>query len=157
LALRIAYKLKSTYPDAQQLVHLKGVTEPVSSQDALQVLVHSFEPQAKLPEGLMAFLSVARKNFQTHDADLARAVCIRPRAVNYSNSRCFYCGKLVRGRKSREHVFPGWLQRNSNFKIRTNASQRHDHLILEAHCAVLRSLQQYTPVSAGKPRKPPSV
>jgi hypothetical protein len=29
----------------------------------------------------------------------------------YSNNRCFYCGKLVRGTKSREHVFPRWLQK----------------------------------------------
>jgi hypothetical protein len=28
----------------------------------------------------------------------------------YSNNRCFYCGRLVRA-KSREHVFPRWLQK----------------------------------------------
>lgn len=29
----------------------------------------------------------------------------------YSNNRCFYCGKLFRGAKTLEHVFPLWLQR----------------------------------------------
>jgi hypothetical protein len=28
----------------------------------------------------------------------------------YSNNRCFYCGKLFRSERSREHVFPEWLQ-----------------------------------------------
>ncbi|MFL6798251.1 MAG: hypothetical protein ACJ8F3_12655 [Xanthobacteraceae bacterium] len=29
----------------------------------------------------------------------------------YSGKRCFYCGKLLRGGRTREHVFPLWLQR----------------------------------------------
>jgi hypothetical protein len=29
----------------------------------------------------------------------------------YSGKRCFYCGKLLRGSRTREHVFPLWLQK----------------------------------------------
>lgn len=29
----------------------------------------------------------------------------------YSGKRCFYCGSLLRGNRTREHVFPQWLQR----------------------------------------------
>lgn len=29
----------------------------------------------------------------------------------YSGKRCFYCGKLLRGGRTREHVFPLWLQK----------------------------------------------
>ena len=28
----------------------------------------------------------------------------------YSGKRCFYCGVLLRGNRTREHVFPRWLQ-----------------------------------------------
>jgi len=28
----------------------------------------------------------------------------------YSGKRCFYCGGLLRGNRTREHVFPRWLQ-----------------------------------------------
>jgi hypothetical protein len=28
----------------------------------------------------------------------------------YSGKRCFYCGRLLRGNRTREHVFPRWLQ-----------------------------------------------
>ena len=28
----------------------------------------------------------------------------------YTNNRCFYCGKRLRSDRSREHVFPEWLQ-----------------------------------------------
>ncbi len=33
----------------------------------------------------------------------------------YSRNRCFYCAKLLRNKKSREHVFPKWLQ--EKFKL----------------------------------------
>jgi hypothetical protein len=29
----------------------------------------------------------------------------------YSGKRCFYCGQVLRGNKTREHVFPQWLKR----------------------------------------------
>jgi hypothetical protein len=32
----------------------------------------------------------------------------------YSRNRCFYCAKLLRDKKSREHVFPKWLQEKFN-------------------------------------------
>jgi hypothetical protein len=32
----------------------------------------------------------------------------------YSGKRCFYCGKLLRGSRTREHVFPLWLQKRFN-------------------------------------------
>lgn len=51
---------------------------------------------------------------------MARAVTHRPGRQNslytlsgriYSGKRCFYCGKLLRGNRTREHVFPLWLQK----------------------------------------------
>ena len=32
----------------------------------------------------------------------------------YSRNRCFYCSNLVRNKKSKEHVFPKWLQEKFN-------------------------------------------
>ena len=32
----------------------------------------------------------------------------------YTRNRCFYCGRLLRGQNSREHVFPKWLQEKFN-------------------------------------------
>jgi hypothetical protein len=32
----------------------------------------------------------------------------------YSRNRCFYCGKLLRSKNSKEHVFPKWLQEKFN-------------------------------------------
>lgn len=34
----------------------------------------------------------------------------------YSGKRCFYCGKLLRGEHTREHVFPQWLQKRFNLR-----------------------------------------
>jgi hypothetical protein len=51
---------------------------------------------------------------------MPKAVSHRPRPQNklyalsgriYSGKRCFYCGQLLRGSKTREHVFPQWLQK----------------------------------------------
>jgi hypothetical protein len=52
--------------------------------------------------------------------DMAKAVKHRPGRQHslyvltqriYSGNRCFYCGKLLRGGRTREHVFPLWLQK----------------------------------------------
>ena len=54
LAYGVAHRLRETYPDGQLVVHLKGTTEPISPQEALGLVIHAFEPQARLPDDLAA-------------------------------------------------------------------------------------------------------
>lgn len=37
----------------------------------------------------------------------------------YSGKRCFYCGKLLRNKSTKEHVFPKWLQEKFNLRNKT--------------------------------------
>ncbi len=60
LAVRLAHKLKGRYRDAQLFIDLKGVSEPVTPEAALERLIHSFEPQAQLPENLEALQTIYR-------------------------------------------------------------------------------------------------
>ena len=50
LGLVVAHKIENQYPDAQIFLDLKGVTEPLSTSDALRHVILSFEPKADLRE-----------------------------------------------------------------------------------------------------------
>ncbi len=60
LAVRVARQLAGDYPDAQLFIDLKGVTEPLSPQDALERLIHSFNPEMQLPERLEEVQTIYR-------------------------------------------------------------------------------------------------
>jgi tetratricopeptide (TPR) repeat protein len=53
LAYVVANKLKEVFPDAQLLIELRGVSSsPLSPERALQMVIRSFEREAKLPDDL---------------------------------------------------------------------------------------------------------
>jgi tetratricopeptide (TPR) repeat protein len=61
LALKLAAELASRFPDAQIFLDLKGATEkPLTAAEGLAFVLHSFHPEAKLPEGENELCSLFR-------------------------------------------------------------------------------------------------
>ena len=55
LAYVVAQRLEKTFPDAQILLEMRGIREnPMTAEQALQEVIQTFEPLAKLPEDLGA-------------------------------------------------------------------------------------------------------
>lgn len=70
LATVLAHNLKDHYPDAQLYLNLRGADPehrpPVKSAEAMQIVIHAFQPEAKLPEELDKLTPVY--NSVLHDA-----------------------------------------------------------------------------------------
>jgi tetratricopeptide (TPR) repeat protein len=53
LATILAHRLKDKYPDAQICLNLRGVEpKPMQPVEAMQSIIHAFQPEAKLPESV---------------------------------------------------------------------------------------------------------
>ncbi|MBI5349335.1 MAG: hypothetical protein HZB77_08495, partial [Chloroflexi bacterium] len=50
LALVVAQKLLTRYPDAQFFIDLQGVTQPIKPIDAMSQIVRAYHPEARLPD-----------------------------------------------------------------------------------------------------------
>ncbi len=62
LATVLAHRLKDRYPDAQLFLNLRGADPehrpPVTSIEAMQSVIHSFQPEARLPDTLDALMPI---------------------------------------------------------------------------------------------------
>lgn len=109
LALKLAEQLKSTYPDAQFYLDLKGVTQPLSPRDAMAHVVHAYHPTAQLPEKEKDLASIYRSVLDgkralllmdnAHDADQVAPLIPPPG-----------CLMLVTSRK--HFTLPGLVEKN---------------------------------------------
>jgi hypothetical protein len=70
LAIALAHRLKDRWPDAQLLLNLRGADPerrpPLLTADAMQVIIHAFHPNAKLPDSVeelrCIYLNVLQKD-----------------------------------------------------------------------------------------------
>ena len=62
LSVVLAHRLKDRYPDAQLFLNLRGADPdhrpPVPPADAMQFIIHSFRPEARLPESVDELTSI---------------------------------------------------------------------------------------------------
>jgi tetratricopeptide (TPR) repeat protein len=84
LAYVVADKLRSTFPDAQLVLALRGTSPtPLAPEQALQTVIRAFSPDAKLPEDLPTLEALYRAQLHEKRAliladDAADAVQVRP-------------------------------------------------------------------------------
>jgi hypothetical protein len=141
LAIVLAHRLKDCYPDAQLFLNLRGAgadgegyrgatkINPVTPADAMRSVIHSFKPEAQLPETFDQLTSIYRSVL----SDAGRVLLLLDNAANAEQVRPLLpppnCLLLVTSRT--QFQLPGFATRNLDYLV---PEKSHELLLALSPC-----------------------